>query len=506
MVMDGVLQRCTSSKSDDVKSLDSNPNVKSNADGPQAIVNKIDNGLFSMKDLGQAKEENQDAQTVVKDFKKDEVLRASTQSLEVVESFSVCHFSKVDVMQSNNNGGNGSLIGQNEELGTDMINGPKKPEDECINKESSVRVVYSSLPSQSKRKLEEFLHQWSEWHTQHFIAAEDPAYCLESGEETYFPALRLGSEKSLAVSFSMDVHVQKRKHKDSLPLNNDCSPLYDRGYAVGLASDEGNTEESVVDMREAPRCFNCGSYNHPLSECQKPRDNAAVNSARKQFLSKKNQNARPRAQTRYYQESPGGKFDGLKPGALSAETRKVLGIGELDPPPWLNRMRELGYPLGYLDSEEEDQLSGIAIFGNEENQNVDSTIDLPLDVKKSQKKMSVDFPGINAPIPENADQKIWTAPVVLAPEYAWNHPDNRWSYARDSVNNGHFRPMHGSRNHIEAPSHFGLGLSPPVPHNPYNYYPREPFSPRGVPIPGSPHYGISGDARRPFLNYNYGSL
>lgn len=83
----------------------------------------------------------------------------------------------------------------------------------------------------------------------------------------------------------------------------------------------------VVDLREAPRCFNCGSYNHPLSECQKPRDNAAVNSARKQYLSKRNQNTGPRVQTRYYQESPAGKFDGLKPGALSAETRKLLGLG-----------------------------------------------------------------------------------------------------------------------------------------------------------------------------------
>jgi zinc finger CCHC domain-containing protein 8 len=38
----------------------------------------------------------------------------------------------------------------------------------------------------------------------------------------------------------------------------------------------------------------------------------------------------------------------LKPGSLDAETRKLLGLKELDPPPWLNRMREIGYPPGYF--------------------------------------------------------------------------------------------------------------------------------------------------------------
>ncbi|KNA09159.1 hypothetical protein SOVF_155970 [Spinacia oleracea] len=504
MVGKEVPQRYTSRESDEIKSLNYNSDDKNNDDRLSTAVNNIESGIFSMEDLGQMKEVSNGTQTVVKDLRKDVTLQPPMQSIEVVETLSVSHFLKGNVIQPDNNGGNGSLVGQNEEHGTDKISGSKRPEDECSNKESSVRVVYSSLPSHSKRKLEEFLHQWSEWHTQHLLSAEDPTYFLESGEETYFPALRVGSEKSLAVSFSMDGHVHKRQRKESLSLNNDCSPLYDRRYAVGLASDEGNIEESIVDMREAPRCFNCGSYNHPLTECQKPRDNAVVNSARKQFLSKKNQNGRPRAQARYYQESPGGKFDGLKPGALSTETRKLLGLGELDPPPWLNRMRELGYPLGYLDSEEEDEPSGIAIFGDEETENVDARNDLYIDVKKSKKKMSVDFLGINGPIPENADHKKWMAPVVPEPEYGWNQSDNRWSH-------GSFHGVYGSRNHTEAPApapapapalsyHFGLGLSPLVPHNQYSYHPREQFSPRG------PHYGSPSDARRPFLHYNYGSF
>ena len=44
-------------------------------------------------------------------------------------------------------------------------------------------------------------------------------------------------------------------------------------------------------------------------------------------MSKRNQNAGSRNPTRYYQNTPGGKYDGLRPGALDAETRKLLGLG-----------------------------------------------------------------------------------------------------------------------------------------------------------------------------------
>ena len=87
-----------------------------------------------------------------------------------------------------------------------------------------------------------------------------------------------------------------------------------------------NIHRGLEIVDDAARCFNCGSYNHALKECPKPRDNAVVNNARKQLKSKRNQNG-SRNQTRYYQNSPAGKYDGLRPGALDAETRKLLGLG-----------------------------------------------------------------------------------------------------------------------------------------------------------------------------------
>ena len=53
---------------------------------------------------------------------------------------------------------------------------------------------------------------------------------------------------------------------------------------------------------------------------------------------------------RYFSEGGGSvaeEFAGLRPGALSRELRAALGVAETAPPPWLARMRALGYPPGY---------------------------------------------------------------------------------------------------------------------------------------------------------------
>nr|POF23445.1 zinc finger cchc domain-containing protein 8 [Quercus suber] len=188
--------------------------------------------------------------------------------------------------------------------------------------------MYNSLTRASKQKLEELLQQWSQWHAQHGSSTQDPNEVFESGEEMFFPALNVGLEKKSAVSFWLDNQTGKQQDK-FIPLDSNSVPLYDRGYALGLTSAEGssNVEGGLERLDSASRCFNCASYNHSLKECPKPRNNAAVNNARKQHMSKRNQNAGSRNSTRYYQNTPGGKYDGLRPGALDAETRKLLGLG-----------------------------------------------------------------------------------------------------------------------------------------------------------------------------------
>ena len=51
---------------------------------------------------------------------------------------------------------------------------------------------------------------------------------------------------------------------------------------------------------------------------------------------------------RYFKDAD-EEFSDLKPGMLSAELRVALGgLASRDPPPWLQRMRAMGYPPGYV--------------------------------------------------------------------------------------------------------------------------------------------------------------
>lgn len=289
----------------------------------------------------------------------------------------------------------------NNEIYDGPVSSVKKVRMTVDEDKPTVHVKYGSLTRKSKQKLEELLQQWSEWHTQHCSPTQDSKEILESGEGTYFPALRIGADNSSAVTFWMNKPSGDQHNREFVAVDCKTVPLYDRGYS--LDGDSKNLD--------AFRCFNCGSYSHSLKECPKPRDNVAVNNARTQHQSNRNsKSSSSRIPTRYYQNSPGGKYDGLVPGVLQAETQQLLGLGEFDPPPWLHRMREIGYPPGYLDSEDDDDRpSGITIFTGEEKkeEKENNGKALETDCPKRPKKMSVQFPGINALIPKNADERKW---------------------------------------------------------------------------------------------------
>ncbi|KAF1859801.1 hypothetical protein Lal_00027983 [Lupinus albus] len=340
------------------------------------------------------------------------------------------------VVHDENNGHNESLT----------VNGrcAKRARVTVDEPQPSVHFIYNSLTRASRQKLEELLKQWSEWHQKHVPSSNDPNEVLESGEETFFPALKVGHEKTSAVPFWMDNQTINDQNKDFVPLNHNSVPLYDRGYALGLTSADGpsNLDGGLEIIDEAARCFNCGSYSHSLRDCTKPRDNVAVNNARNQLKSRRNQNASSRNPTRYYQNSPTGKYAGLRPGALDDVTRQLLGLGELDPPPWHKRMREIGYPPGYLDVDDEDQPSGITIYTDKEITEQESGEIMGINKLKPKRKMTVDFPGINAPILENADERLWTAGAALSSydisNISRNLLQHKSNHSTDYGNRGHF--------------------------------------------------------------------
>lgn len=385
-----------------------------------------------------------------------------------------------------------------------------------MDEEPSVRIIYSSLTSNSKRKLQELLNIWSEWHTQNSSSVQNlTEEASEFGEETYYPALHVAAEGS-TVSFCLDNQIWKKQCTESLSVKNECVPVYDRDYAVGLnPSEESADPNKILDIREASRCFNCGSYNHSLQDCPKPRDTVSISNARKEFQSKKNKRSVPHVHTRYFQSSPSGKYDGLKPGCLAAETREALGLGELDPPPWLHRMRQLGYPSGYLDPEDEDQPSGLKIYGDEETGNA-NTNNVKSNITGSRMKKSVDFPGINALIPEYADQKKWdplhvqvdcseSAPrafnsntIFQSPVVSPNTLSWKQNYAR-APSPRHSNWSSPSRagyliNRYAASAYSHQWSSPPIPTHHINHYDSSPtfsnryFSPMSISVPSRRDY------------------
>ncbi|RZS10949.1 hypothetical protein BHM03_00042225 [Ensete ventricosum] len=81
----------------------------------------------------------------------------------------------------------------------------------------------------------------------------------------------------------------------------------------------------------------------------------------------------------------------------------------------------------FADVDDEDQPSGITIYANEETKEEYEDGELPerSEPEPPQRKMTVKFPGINAPILENADHHRWASPSTgsgYSPRYSpYNH-------------------------------------------------------------------------------------
>lgn len=76
-------------------------------------------------------------------------------------------------------------------------------------------------------------------------------------------------------------------------------------------------------------------------------------------------------------------------------------------------------------------MSGITIFGDEmeetreEMESEDGEILEKANPPEPQMKMTVEFPGINAPLPENADEWLWEA-AAAPPHRSSRNNNNRW--------------------------------------------------------------------------------
>ncbi|XP_034548657.1 zinc finger CCHC domain-containing protein 8 [Notolabrus celidotus] len=176
-------------------------------------------------------------------------------------------------------------------------------------------------------------------------------------------------------------------------------PTYLQVFSRVIGTDGQDIE--MKDKRPKSLCFNCGLSTHQMRDCPKPKDMVAINERRKEF--NQNSNQAMQSNQRYHAEEVEERFAKYKAGVMSEELLTALGLDGNTLPPLIYRMRQLGYPPGWL-KEAEMENSGLALYdGNASNDG--STADdassqnLSYDVSKL-----VDFPGFNIPAPQMRDE------------------------------------------------------------------------------------------------------
>ncbi|XP_057213841.1 zinc finger CCHC domain-containing protein 8 [Triplophysa rosa] len=188
-------------------------------------------------------------------------------------------------------------------------------------------------------------------------------------------------------------------------------PKYQQVFGQVIAL-EGQ-EVQIKEKRPRPCCFNCCSEDHQLRDCPEPKDMARINEKRKEF----SQNSSLGNQ-RYHAEEVEERFAKYKPGKVSQELLDALGITTNTLPPYIYRMRELGYPHGWL-KEAEMENSGLTLYDGKESKDGDAPDDdndqckISYDVSKL-----VDFPGFNVmALPNVRDEYRSFGSIPMQPQH-----------------------------------------------------------------------------------------
>uniref|UniRef100_A0A3P8UBJ9 Zinc finger CCHC domain-containing protein 8 n=1 Tax=Amphiprion percula TaxID=161767 RepID=A0A3P8UBJ9_AMPPE len=183
-------------------------------------------------------------------------------------------------------------------------------------------------------------------------------------------------------TFSVDKLGQPLVNENPQMTDGWDVPTYHQVFNQVIGTD--GQEIEMKDKRPKSMCFNCGSGTHQMRDCPKPKDMAAINERRKEF--NQNNNQAMQSNQRYHADEVEERFAKYKPGVMSEELLTALGIDGNTLPPLIYRMRQLGYPPGWL-KEAEMENSDLSLYDGNDN----ST---SYDVSKL-----VDFPGFNVPAP-----------------------------------------------------------------------------------------------------------
>ncbi|XP_071446629.1 zinc finger CCHC domain-containing protein 8 homolog [Hetaerina americana] len=208
-------------------------------------------------------------------------------------------------------------------------------------------------------------------------------------------------------------------------LDHPSVPTYSQCYTDVLKAKEG---EDIDDSKEKTGpgisvCFNCAG-NHVLSDCPKPRDHAAIGKNRRIYMARRNAGSTPKSNVRYHLDEE-QRFAHLMPGKLSEELCDALGLEGDELPLHIYKMRQIGYPPGWLENARVSY-SGISLFGSTGEEvahpeDEDGEIIAVGSRDKYDSNKIIEFPGFNVPCD----------PGVMDSYAKYNMPPIRWEQSKE---------------------------------------------------------------------------
>ncbi|XP_035562341.1 zinc finger CCHC domain-containing protein 8 isoform X3 [Canis lupus baileyi] len=175
-------------------------------------------------------------------------------------------------------------------------------------------------------------------------------------------------------------------------------PKYQQVFSH-IVSLEGQ-EIQVKAKRPKPHCFNCGSEEHQMKDCPMPRNAARISEKRKEYMDACSETNSQNFQQRYHAEEVEERFGRFKPGVISEELQDALGLTDKSLPPFIYRMRQLGYPPGWL-KEAELENSGLALYDGKDGADGEAEAGETQQNKSVTYDLSklVNYPGFNISTP-----------------------------------------------------------------------------------------------------------
>uniref|UniRef100_A0A2K6D3H6 Zinc finger CCHC-type containing 8 n=1 Tax=Macaca nemestrina TaxID=9545 RepID=A0A2K6D3H6_MACNE len=162
-----------------------------------------------------------------------------------------------------------------------------------------------------------------------------------------------------------------------------------------------NENPQLSEGWEIPKSFMHLTTNlQPHCFSRRPRNAARISEKRKEYMDACGEANNQNFQQRYHAEEVEERFGRFKPGVISEELQDALGVTDKSLPPFIYRMRQLGYPPGWL-KEAELENSGLALYDGKDSTDGETEIGEIQQNKSVTYDLSklVNYPGFNISTP-----------------------------------------------------------------------------------------------------------